>query len=195
MKRVKHYLTIQFLGIAFIILFLAPGCSKDKDTVKTGSAMISFGNGFDFSTESEIDLEESSGENFTSEVDKIDIYFNADQAPSTPGNPPAPFEFSLIGSPKGNIYMDDMIIAYQVLPDNSVPAIKILDQTSIKQVNKISKDGFQLTINSLSTNRVYAVITQDLHYAIFEVTHIDTLSDFTNLSFQWKYNSDGGRTF
>lgn len=195
MKRVKHHLTIQFLVIAFIILFLAPGCSKDKDTVKTGSSVVCFGNGFDFSMESEIDLQESGPENFISDVDKVDIYFEADQAPSTPGNPPAPYEFSLIGNPEGNIYTDDMIIAYQVLPDNSIPAIKILDQSSIEQVNKISKDGFQLTMNSLSTNRVYAVITQDLHYALFEVIHIDTLSDFTNVSFRWKYNSDGGRTF
>jgi hypothetical protein len=187
----------NFSRISFLILLLSllfSGCSNKPNT-KSGFIEIQLDNGFNFASKTVINLDESTQETFTNDVATADLYIRADQAPSTPGNPPNPWVFTVIGSPVGDIQSDGMTILYIVSSNSQKPAIKMLDKSNIDNVSKISKDGFQPELTSLTTNQVYAIITQDDRYAIFEISEIDTISDYPTVSFDWKLNKDGERIF
>jgi hypothetical protein len=196
MKKLLSKLFIVLLLFAFVF-----GCSKSSTEsqnsyeVRSGIIKLNSHQGFDFSTERLIKIRSDSSV-FIEDVDLIDLYFSSFQNPSEPGEPPNPFEFKVIGSPIGFIYVEFTGgLYFLVEPDPNMPAIKKIAEDELNNIAEISPSGFEPSVDKLNTNFVYAIKNQDSKYSIFTISQIDTLSDTTNVLIDWRYQPDGSNKF
>lgn len=92
----------------------------------------------------------------------------------------------------------DYLSGFLISPDSLNPSIKNLEVSDINQVSDLSNLSFLpdiliTNIDDILNKPVFAIKTAKSNYAIFEITEID--SNFEQLSFKWKYQTNGSSEF
>ena len=155
-------------------------------TLIAGGSIIRYG--FDFSEENVVKIERLNPFNENQEVDRIDLYVSSSSHDTT---------IHFIGSPVLNVTEDTSanIISVGIQPDSSMPSIMFLDGNNLDEIKKVSESGFELKIKipvcKIFDNPLFAVKTQDMKYALFEITDFDKYI----ITIDWKYQSGGSRIF
>ncbi|MFQ5825594.1 MAG: hypothetical protein ACE5JB_16260 [bacterium] len=192
MKFEKVSSNISIFLLFFLALYII-NCSKDnptgsiESTIISGNAKMDLNDGFDFSTNDTIKINYFNLES-SQQVNQVDILIYCPIR--IIGDP---WKFVLIGSTV--LMTNPWGQGYWAGPDSSMPAIKLLNVNKLDDITEVSEGNFQLSLEVLSENLIYAVKTQDEKYAILEITKLDTLTDIPNFSFNWKYQSNGSRNF
>ena len=181
--NVKHIL------ISIICLLLLINCNTDfsePSIIKSGFISINIHDGFDFSHDRIIDFRNANGLTVEEKKKAIDIflYSNIDTT-----------IIRLMGPP---LIIDIEPPFFIISPDSTNPSIKNLDVSDINQVSDLSSLSFLpdillTSIDDVLNKPVFAIITAESNYAIFEITEID--SNFKQISFKWKYQTNGSSEF
>lgn len=172
--------------ILIIILYGMLSCSDNSassgdSSIKSGTHSMSFDNGFDFSSGLEIDLDNDTT-NYIEKIDSTDFYVTVSN--STLGS-----SYTFVGSPiKSN---DQMEVDH--------PSIQLINTTDFENMSEAPDTGYQ---NEYSTDQfpidaIFAVKTQDMKFAILEITNLTsgTMAESARITFKWKYQSNGSRSF
>lgn len=176
-----------FLDTIIILIFIGmlscsdnPASSGDS-SIRSGTNSMSFDNGFDFSSSLEIDLD-SDTTNYIKKIDSTDFYV-------TVSNSTLGAEYTFIGSPINS--------NNQMEVDH--PSIQLINTTDFENISEAPDTGYQIeySTDQFPVGAIFAVKTQDTKFAILEITNYTsgTRTESATITFKWKYQSDGSRSF
>jgi hypothetical protein len=162
--------------------FMMISCSKqstnNSGTVITGNNTFAVGYGIDFSTNTVYNIAFDST-NRKERTDLVDFYI------CIAGTDSIGIVYDLWGSP----------VLYNNNIDADVPSITPIGNITFDEITNLPDDGSFLkkwrVWNSIYPGSLFAIRTQELKYAFFEVTN------FSNgvISIKWKFQSNGKNEF
>lgn len=172
----------KFLVLLVFLTFLLLSCTKqstnNSGTVITGNNTFAIGYGIDFSTNTVYNIAFDTT-NLKERIDLVDFYIGVAGVDSIG------IVYDLWGSP----------VLYNNNIDADVPSIIPIGNITFNEITNLPSDGSFLkkwrVWNSVYKGSLYAIRTQELKYAFFEVTN------FSNgvISIKWKFQSNGKNEF